>query len=391
MAERIYILDGDNLESMEEQRFESEDHMQKLLAEYPHLLDGEQMSPGNPRRWLLVKREMGVPAASGESDRWSLDHLFVDQDAVPTLVEVKRGSNTQIRREVVGQMLDYAANASQFWTPETLRQSFEKTWGDSAAADKALQDLLQPEDEELDAEAFWRKVARNLDAKRLRLLFVADAIPTELARIVEFLNAQLRDNIEVLAVEVKQFKGESEARSTLVPRVIGHTAASPSKRDGSHKRTKIDRNSFLDNLPSDEVRRATQRLFGIAEEHGAKVVPGDKGFSIRVKPPEESYPQLITVAWFYPPSDGSFWMGLRDYAFGESASKDSPAYASLLHPKRLKILDDWVSQFENDPFGEQHRSPDTVRARLIAHQDVATHVETLAARLAKVLDDLQTS
>jgi hypothetical protein len=40
---------------------------------------------------------------------------FVDQDAVPTFVEVKRSSDTRLRREVVGQMLDYAANASAHW------------------------------------------------------------------------------------------------------------------------------------------------------------------------------------------------------------------------------------------------------------------------------------
>lgn len=388
MAERIYILDGGNLEPMEEQRFASEDHLQKLLAKHPHLLDGEQMSPGNPRRWLLVRREMGVPGAAGESDRWSLDHLFVDQDAVPTLVEVKRGSNTQIRREVVGQMLDYAANASQFWTPETLRQSFEDTWGDSA--DEALQDLLRPEDEEVDADGFWREVARNLDAKRLRLLFVADAIPPELARIVEFLNAQLRDNIEVLAVEVKQFVGSAEKRSTLVPNVIGHRAAPPGKRGVSRPRTKIDRGSFMEALPSDEVRRATQRLFDIAEEHGARVVPGDTGFSIRVELPGEiDGSRLVTVAWFYPPSDTSSWNGLRNYAFGETVSKE-PYYAYLMTPKRVQILEDWVSQFEEDPFGKPD-SRGALRVRVIEHQDVATHVETLAARLAKVLDELRAS
>jgi hypothetical protein len=31
----------------------------------------------------------------------------LDQDAVPTLVEVKRSSDTRIRREVMGQMSDY--------------------------------------------------------------------------------------------------------------------------------------------------------------------------------------------------------------------------------------------------------------------------------------------
>lgn len=39
--------------------------------------------------------------------------MLVDQDAVPTLVEVKRGSNPEIRRTIVGQMLEYAAHAAQ--------------------------------------------------------------------------------------------------------------------------------------------------------------------------------------------------------------------------------------------------------------------------------------
>ena len=384
MAERIYILDGGNLQPMEEQRFALEDDLQKLLAEHPHLLDGEQVSPGNPRRWLLVKREMGVPVAAGESDQFSLDHLLVDQDAIPTLVEVKRGSNTQIRREVVGQMLDYAANASQFWTLEDLRRSFEETWGDDA--NERLRELLQNEDEEPDADAFWSEVATNLVAKRMRLLFVADAIPIELQRIVEFLNAQFRDNIEALAVEVKQFKGKSAGSgSALVPRVIGRTAAAPGKSAaGARVRSKISRSEFLSLLPSDEARDATERLFAVCGKHGAKIEPGDKGFSIRVKLPEEDYRYLVTVAWFYP-TDGVFWMGLRNYAFGESSTDNNPA----LPANRREALRNWVGQFEGDSFGEQHHRPDTVRARIITHQDVAANIDTLEARRAKVLDDLQ--
>ena len=78
-----------------------------------------------PRRWLLVAREAGVPMREEGGDQLSLDHLFLDQDAVPTLVEVKRSSDTRIRREVVGQMLDYAANAVAYWTEASLRARFE--------------------------------------------------------------------------------------------------------------------------------------------------------------------------------------------------------------------------------------------------------------------------
>jgi hypothetical protein len=82
------------------------------------LLAGNQIDIEKPRKWLLVSREAALPSEENGSDRWSVDHLFLDQDAVPTLVEVKRSSDTRIRREVVGQMLDYAANAVVYWPVE---------------------------------------------------------------------------------------------------------------------------------------------------------------------------------------------------------------------------------------------------------------------------------
>ena len=114
MAERIYVRTTDeNIEPLEETAFDTENELQRLIAEHPELLDGEQMRPGDPRRWLLIGREIGVPAAAGEGARWALDHLLVDQDAKPTLVEVKRGWNPDIRRTVIGQVLEYVAHASE--------------------------------------------------------------------------------------------------------------------------------------------------------------------------------------------------------------------------------------------------------------------------------------
>lgn len=349
MAERIYILDGDNLQPMEEQRFALEDDLQKLLAEHPHLLDGEQVSPGNPRRWLLIKREMGVPAAASEAAQFSLDHLLVDQDAIPTLVEVKRGSNTQIRREVVGQMLDYAANASQFWTLEDLRRSFEETWKD--AADEQLRELLQPEDEVPDADAFWGAVATNLAAKRMRLLFVADAIPIELARIVEFLNAQFRDNIEALAVEVKQFRGESAGlRSALVPNVIGHTAAAPGKSAaGARIRRNLTRESFLAECAESDnpnLRNAAECLISAAEESGAILRWRKEAVSIRGTCPlwrEGRNP--VSIAWLYRPSDlswGSWLFGTEIFS----------GYEEEPNPNLKGFIEEYAAKFAADAHAE---------------------------------------
>jgi hypothetical protein len=102
----IFLLQNSKLLEMREQPYDSEDLLQRLLAEYPSILAGDQFDGLRPKRWLLVKREAGIPDAAATADRWSADHLFLDQDGVPTLVEVKRSSDSRIRREVVGQMLD---------------------------------------------------------------------------------------------------------------------------------------------------------------------------------------------------------------------------------------------------------------------------------------------
>jgi hypothetical protein len=184
---RIYLLKEDSkLLAMEEAPYDSERLLQKLLADHPDLLAGDQIDAEEPRRWLLVTREMAVPGEQDGAGRWSLDHLFLDQDAIPTLVEVKRSSDTRIRREVVGQMLDYAANAVVYWPVEEIKAKFESRCKDDG--DDPETELVGLLGEGQDTSTFWQSVKTNLQAGRVRLLFIADEIPTELRRVVEFLN-----------------------------------------------------------------------------------------------------------------------------------------------------------------------------------------------------------
>lgn len=224
----IYIKQGATLTEMTEQPYAGEELLQQLLADHPHLLDQE----GNQRkRWLLVQREVGIGDDADGSSRWSLDHLFLDEEGVPTLVEVKCSSDTRIRREVVGQMLDYAANAPSYWSVERIRAAFEATR--RGAGVDPVEDLAAHIGPHGDGERFWQEVATNLHAGRLRLVFVADDIPAELRRIVEFLNEQMT-RTDVFAVEVRQYVASGSDMVTLVPRVIGQTeAARDTKRAAS--------------------------------------------------------------------------------------------------------------------------------------------------------------
>ncbi|MDQ3830656.1 MAG: hypothetical protein M3361_15405 [Candidatus Tectomicrobia bacterium] len=226
MSREIFLKHNDGqLMAMREQAYDSEAVLQDLLARNPRLLVGEQIDPAQPRRWLLITREADLPSEEGGSGRWAVDHLFLDQAAVPTLVEVKRSRDPRLRREVVGQMLDYAANAVIYWPIETLQAQFERQCQRRGVdPDGELASFLERAQ---DPVLFWQQAKTNLQAGKIRLLFVADEIPAELRRMVAFLNQQM-DPAEVLAIEMKQCTGTGV--STLVPAVVGQTAKAEQRK-----------------------------------------------------------------------------------------------------------------------------------------------------------------
>jgi len=271
MSQGIFLIQADeSLVELAEEPYKSEALLQELISKYPNLLSGDQPSGLPSRRWLLVKREMGVPDNENASDRWSLDHLFLDQDGVPTLVEVKRASDTRIRREVVGQMLDYAANSVVYWPVEKLQEEIAV----AAARQKKEPDILIQEylGEEGDISAFWQSVKDNISKGRIRLIFVADRIPRELQRIIEFLNRQMSP-AEVYGVEMKQYVGMN-VRS-LVPRAIGLTGDKPTSLPAV-KRT-WTRESFVAVLESRQNQRdldLAKQIISWMDDRGLRIAGG---------------------------------------------------------------------------------------------------------------------
>ncbi|CAN5684022.1 hypothetical protein BH24ACT18_BH24ACT18_21830 [soil metagenome] len=307
MSGGIYLIhDNNRLVEMTEQPYGTEDLLQKLLADYPNLLAGDQIDSNAPRRWLLVAREVSLASEEGGSGRWSVDHLFLDQDAIPTIVEVKRSSNTQIRREVVGQMLDYAANAVVHWPVERLQAEFEA----NPEYEQDISDLL--EDPEADTEEFWQKVKINLKAGKVRLVFVSDEIPTELRRIVEFLNQQM-DSAEVLAVEIKQYVSQDSNLKTLVPRIIGQTAkAQDSKPTGSRSGGQWDEESFFKELEAKApgAVKPARAILEWAKNSVSRVTwgKGPKYGTFRAMLDHQGSAHIILEVW----TDGNLYIQLGD-------------------------------------------------------------------------------
>lgn len=356
MAERsgVFLLQGgDSLLPMEPAQFATEDDFQLLLSRFPELLVGDQIDPQNPRRWVLIRREQPVSTGEIGASQWSIDHVFLDQDGIPTLVEIKRQSDSRIRREVVGQMLDYAANCAIYWSVETLQSGLEQTCRQAGReSEVVLTELLGPSGE---IDEFWQRVKTNLQAKKICLLFVADVISLELRRIVEFLNEQM-DPAEILAIELRQFAGGQ--LKTIVPTVYGQTQQATRKRGGVV--TRWDERTLFDKLAltvgAKELHIARQiyewmrkggsreLIFGSGKENGS-VYPSFRPNGVSINPA-------------YLSSDGKLWL-----QFGSLEGK--PIFGSI---KSRSSLMQQFNTIENVNFTDA----DLTKYRAIALSTIAS-------------------
>jgi len=221
-SDEILALNGSEIRRLPARPFRAglfgetlEAALQALIARHPEVLPGAQMEPGtdDPPRFALLRREMPVGG-------WSLDHLLVDQRGVLTLVETKLAENPEARRAVVGQIMEYAANAREFWGDGRARELADQYWNRDRgkSVDDEIRQRLGIEPDKL-----WALVDQKLRDGRIRLVIVADELTSEVRRIIEYLNEEM-ETAEIFGLEIKCY-GNDDKSLVLVPRLLGQTQA----------------------------------------------------------------------------------------------------------------------------------------------------------------------
>ena len=182
--------------------------LQNIIQQTPDLLLREKdMSEDNHLH--LVESELPMQGAYLGDTTLRLDHFMVDNNAIPVLVEVKKVSNPQSRREVVGQMLDYAARLSNFDSME-LKDLYGKN---NHGEDSPVEDSYE----------FWKKVSANIRSGHFRLVFAADEIPTTLRCLIELLDRSMPE-IDVYGVEITIHS--IEGKEYLLTNIVQNSAKS---------------------------------------------------------------------------------------------------------------------------------------------------------------------
>ncbi|WP_024477269.1 hypothetical protein [Arthrobacter sp. CAL618] len=173
--------------------FGREAELQHILAEYPQLIPGVQAG--------------AAACTEFQSGAGPADVVVVNTNGSLTLVECKLASNPQIRREIIGQLFDYASGFFNMHIDE-----FEGRW--EVRTGKSLELSFG-----LAQGGLREAVADNLQAGRFSVVLAVDAINLELKRMVEYLNAMSGAGTSVIAVEYVRHYGSGF--EVLMPRTYG--------------------------------------------------------------------------------------------------------------------------------------------------------------------------
>ena len=188
----------------------SESDIQELVHAFPSCLpiaeiDGMFADP------IAICRELNTSAGP-------IDNFLVTASGLPVLVECKLWRNPEGRREVVGQILDYAKELSR-WSSSDLQRDVSRRLG---RKDNALLEIVRMAHPDIDEVQFNDALTFNLRKGRFLLLIVGDGIREGVEAIAEYLQKHAGLHFSLGLVELPIFV-LPDGQRLVAPRVLART------------------------------------------------------------------------------------------------------------------------------------------------------------------------
>lgn len=160
---------------------------------------------------IFVAREVEVESGY-------IDNLYISAKGYLVIVETKLWRNPESKRQVVGQILDYAKDVST-WNYEKLNSVYtEYNKGKVLFSEMINKGFYEAEDESY----FVDIVEKNIQASRFLLMVVGDGIREDVVKMAEFLNSSVSMQFQFALCELEVYELENGKR-LVVPQLTTKT------------------------------------------------------------------------------------------------------------------------------------------------------------------------
>jgi hypothetical protein len=192
--------------------------LQNVIASTPAILPIAEIEPAFAPPILAG---MEVPTDVGP-----IDNLYLSPSGYITLVETKLWRNPEARREVVGQIIDYAKELSR-WSFEDLEKAVRSSeqLGDEPSPG-VVETMRRFEPIESAQESvIIDTINRNFQRGRLLLLIVGDGIRESVEAMADFLpqTPQLHFTLGLVELELYELSVAKQSYRMVIPHVVART------------------------------------------------------------------------------------------------------------------------------------------------------------------------
>jgi len=184
--------------------FASEKELQDQIEAHPGVLDVLSTINKQDTSLLIIGREFAVQSGS-------IDFLATDAEGTVYIVETKLAANPELRRAVIGQVLEYASNLR-----DMPYEVFEAQCSDYCQRPlaHALTDFYRNQANDDDAargpgEYEWGP-QRGLEQAQFNIVVVTDAINFEIQRLFNYIDEVTSDNLNFIVLEINKYQVEGK-------------------------------------------------------------------------------------------------------------------------------------------------------------------------------------
>lgn len=189
-----------------------ENWLQKLIHQNPQILPIEDIESGFAP---LISLGREIQTSVG-----FIDNLYISPNGYLTIVETKLWRNPEAKREVVGQIIDYAKDLSS-WSFSKLNERVKK----SNTHQKNIVELIKDFDfiEENEEQIIIDNIERNLKRGRFLLLIVGDGIRESVEEMVDYLSNFTQLHFTLGLVELQVYKNPNSEDLIVIPNIVTRT------------------------------------------------------------------------------------------------------------------------------------------------------------------------
>ena len=194
-----------------------ENWLQKIIHKNPQILPIDDIESGFAHL-ISLGREISTSVGY-------IDNLYISPNGYLTIVETKLWRNPEAKREVVGQIIDYAKELTN-WNFTKLNDGVKKSSQLYNNNSKGIIELIKDFEniEEHEEYKIIDNIERNLKRGRFLLLIVGDGIRESVEEMVDFLSNTPQIQFTLGLVELQFYKNPNvEGELIAIPNLITRT------------------------------------------------------------------------------------------------------------------------------------------------------------------------